>query len=75
MLLSMLSQVLLYHLQFIRASRTKPSLVINIHNARRLEMDNHIRLMIAFHINETQRHGYQIISAAEQLRPNIDARL
>ena len=37
-------------------------------------MQNHVGKMVAIHIDETQRHRDQVIIAAIELRPDVDAR-
>lgn len=54
-LLSMLLQVTLYGMEFVRGGRAKPSVLVDIDEARVLNMQNHLRSMIAIHIKETQR--------------------
>lgn len=71
----MLLQVALNGMEFVCGSRAKPSILIDIHDTRFFEMNNHIRLMVAIHIDKAERHRYQIRSRTIQLRPEVDTRL
>lgn len=73
-LLSMLLQVALYGRELVWVSRTKSSILINIDEARVLKMQDHIWMMVAIHINEAECDRDQVITAAIELRPDVDAR-
>lgn len=74
-LLSVLLQVVLYSMEFVGSRRAKPPIRIDIHDTCLLKMKNHIRLMIAVHINETQCDRDQVIAIPIELRPDIDTRM
>ncbi len=52
-LLSMLLQVAFYSMEFVGTRQAKPSILIDIHDARLLKMQNHVRLIVALHIDKT----------------------
>ena len=71
----MLLQVALYGVEFVRAGRAKPCLVIDKDDPRILEMHDHVWEMIAVHIDKTERHRHQVLAIPEQLWPQVDAGL
>ena len=64
LLLPVLLQKLLYRVLFTGAQRTKPSLVIDEDDLRRPKVDQHVRQVVAVDIDEAERHGRQVLSAA-----------
>src|SRR6266852_6762244 len=68
----MLLQVVLNGLQLAGVCRAKSSLHVDVHEPRLLEMDNHIWLMVALHIDETQGDGDQVIAATIELGADVD---
>ena len=74
-LLSVLLQVALYGMQLIRSGWTKSSPIIDKDDLRILNMHDHIRVMPAAHIDETQGDRDQIIVVPIQLGPDVDTRL
>src|SRR6266567_2452779 len=65
-------QVLLHGLQLAGSRRAKSPLRVDVHDLRLLKMDDHIRLMVALHIDETQRDRDQVIAIAIELRADED---
>src|SRR5260221_3755743 len=71
-LLPMPLQVALDGRKLVRVGRAKSPVFIDIDQARILKMQNHIWVMIAIHVHETQRDRDQIIAVAIELWSDVD---
>ncbi len=70
----MLFQVLFHCLDLAGIRRTKSSLVVDVDNIGILKMENHIGVMVAGDIHETECYRDEILTIPVELRPDIDAR-
>ena len=72
-LLTEMLQKLLHWRTLLRTERTKAPLIIDKHDLRGLEMNDHVRFVIAIDIDETEGNRRQVFPLAIQLGAEVDA--
>ena len=74
MLLPVLLQVALDSWQFLRSGRAKTSIFVDENDLGLLEVDDHVWIAVATHIDKAECHWHQIGACIIQLRTKIHAR-